>query len=217
MAAQLTEGETYLVKATTTNMSTKAGVPVAATLAVNITAVVDSQTILDNSDAYEFAAGQTHTFEFPMAVPVGAGGKAGMVVAEVLDPDGNRLAYGSLDISVAAVGPPSGEILELKWKEYGVADVWHSISESMPRETSIVHRFKVKNTGNVAALFKVGYYHSNYGAGWRYSSSVAVSPGEEAYIEWTLWAGFPGTYTTTWHLFGDETDVDSMTVTTRIV
>ncbi|MBA7560641.1 hypothetical protein ES708_02270 [subsurface metagenome] len=105
MAVELIEGEIYTVKATTTNMSTKAGVPVAATLAVNITAVVDSQTILDNSAVYGFAAGETQTFEFTMAVPMGAGGKAGAVVAEVLDPSGNKLADGSLDIDIAAVGP----------------------------------------------------------------------------------------------------------------
>lgn len=105
MAAELTEGTTYVVKATTTNFSTKAGVPVAAVLTVNIAAVVDSQTILDDSEVYEFAAEETHTFEFTMGVPIGAGGKAGVVVAEVLDPSGNKLAEGSLDISIAPLGP----------------------------------------------------------------------------------------------------------------
>ncbi len=105
MTVELIEGEIYTVKATTTNMSTKAGVPVAAMLTVNIAAVVDSLTILDDSAVYGFAAGQTQTFEFTMAVPIGAGGKAGAVVADVLDPDGNKLADGSLDIDIAAVGP----------------------------------------------------------------------------------------------------------------
>ncbi|GAI62284.1 unnamed protein product, partial [marine sediment metagenome] len=85
------------------NMSTKAGVPVAAVLTVNIAAVVDSQTILEDSEVYGFAAGETHTFEFSMTVPVGTGGKAGAVVAEVVDPSGNKLADGSLDVVVAVV------------------------------------------------------------------------------------------------------------------
>lgn len=103
MTAELTEGSTYLVKATTTNMSTKAGVPVAATLTVNIAAVVNSQIIMEDSEVYGFAADETHTFEFSMAVPMGTGGKAGAVVAEVLDPNGKKLADGSLDV---VIGPP---------------------------------------------------------------------------------------------------------------
>lgn len=104
MAAELTEGSTYVIKATTTNMSTKAGVPVAATLTVNIAAVVDSQTILQGSEVYGFAAEETHAFEFPMAVPMGTGDKAGAVMAEVLDPSGNKLTDGSLDVVIVPVG-----------------------------------------------------------------------------------------------------------------
>ena len=106
MPAELTEGSTYLIRATTINMSTKAGVPVAATLTVNIAAVVNSQGIMEDSEVYGFAADETHTFEFSMAVPMGTGGKAGAVVAEVLDPNGNKLADGSLDIVIAAPAPP---------------------------------------------------------------------------------------------------------------
>jgi len=100
MADELTEGKTYTVKATTTNMSTRAGVPVAATLNVNIVAVVNSETILEDSEVYEFAAEQTHTFEFLMTVPLGTGGKAGAVVAEVLDPNENKLDDGRLDVVI---------------------------------------------------------------------------------------------------------------------
>jgi len=106
MAAELTEGSTYLVKATTTNMSTKAGVPVAAPLTINIAAAVNSQVIMEDSEVYGFAADETHTFEFSMAVPMGTGGKAGAVMAEVLDPNGNKLADGSLDVVIAPVTEP---------------------------------------------------------------------------------------------------------------
>jgi len=86
-------------------MSTKAGVPVAAPLTVNIAAMVNSQVIMEDSEVYGFAADETHTFEFSMTVPVGTGGKAGAVVAEVLDPNGNKLADGSLDVAIAPLIP----------------------------------------------------------------------------------------------------------------
>lgn len=105
MPAELTEGEIYTVKATATNMSTKAGVPAAAVLTINIAAVVNSETLLEDSATYEFAAGEIHTFEFPLCVPLGAGGKAGAVAAVVLDPSGNKLADGNLDIVIVAAGP----------------------------------------------------------------------------------------------------------------
>ena len=110
MSVELTEGETYLVKVTTTNMSTKAGAPVAATLTIDVAGAVDSQTILDDSVVYEFAAGETHTFEFPMAVPIGTGGQAGAVVADVFDPNGYKLADGSLAIVIASLAPGLGII-----------------------------------------------------------------------------------------------------------
>jgi len=104
MAAELTEGETYTVRATITNLSTKAGAPVAAVLTVNIAGVVDSQTILDDSAVYGFAASEVHAFDFTLSVPIGTGGKTGAIVAEVLDPNGNKLADGSLDVIIAPVG-----------------------------------------------------------------------------------------------------------------
>ncbi len=209
MVAELTEGETYTVRATITNMSTKAGAPVAAVLTINVAGVVDSQTILDDSAVYGFAAGQTHTFEFPMAVPIGAGGKTGAIVAEVLDPNGNKLADDSLDISIAALGPPSGEILEIEWKRYTGTDVWHPISSPMPEGRTITHRFGIRNTGAMVASFKIGFYlYSD----WHYSEPVDISPGE-GYIEWTFGSGKVEVITVTFHLFADDIEVDSKTVT----
>lgn len=112
--------------------------------------------------------------------------------------------------------PPSGEILELKWKRYSDTDVWHSASDPMPEYTDIIHRFKVRNTGNATTLFRIGHYVTGYGEGWYYSDPVDINPGEEGYIEWVLWAGEAGTYTTTWYLFGDDIEVDSMTITTMV-
>ena len=231
MTVELIEGEIYTVKATTTNMSTKAGVPVAATLAVNITAVVDSQTILDNSAVYGFAAGETQTFEFTMAVPMGAGGKAGAVAADVLDPDGNKLADGSLDISIAAVGPPSGEILEITWKRYYGTDVWHPISAPIPEKTEVYHRWRVKNTGSGAFYFNIGQYKTGYGEGWYYTNHpIQLGPNEEGYVEDVFSSGYAKPpFSFTWYLFGNDVPLtgyqgkeyreycDSMTVTIRVV
>lgn len=218
MPAELSEGETYTVKATTTNMSTKAGVPVAATLTINIAAVVNSQAILEDTKVYGFAAEETHTFEFPMAVPMGAGNKAGAIYAEVLDPNGNKLADGSLDISIAAIGPPSGKILEITWKRWEEVDTWHSISKPMPEMTDITYRFRVKNTGSVTTSFRAAHYVTDYGAGWRYSNPVDINPSEEGYIDWTLWSGKARpAFNFTWYLFADDIQVDSMMVRVRVV
>ena len=112
--------------------------------------------------------------------------------------------------------PPSGEILEITWKRCTGADVWYSASNPMPEYTDIIHRFKVRNTGDTTTSFKVGYYRTDYGAGWYYSKPIDIKPGEEGYIEWVFWTGEAGTYTTTWYLFGDDIEVDSMTVTTIV-
>ncbi|GAI14325.1 unnamed protein product, partial [marine sediment metagenome] len=95
---------------TTTNMSTKAGVPVAATLTINIAMRVNSQVIMEDSKVYGFAAGETHTFEFPVTVPMETGGKSGAAVAEVFDPNGYKIANGSLDIVIASIAPALGMI-----------------------------------------------------------------------------------------------------------
>jgi len=120
-----------------------------------------------------------------------------------------------LNIQLTPIAPPSGEILEIIWKRCTGADVWHSASDPMPEYTDIIHRFRVRNTGNTTS-FKVGYYRTDYGAGWYYSDPVNINPGEEGYIEWVFWTGEVGTYTTTWYLFGDDIEVDSMTVTTIV-
>ena len=117
----------------------------------------------------------------------------------------------------AISAPPSGEILEVTWKRWKGVDEWHPFSDPMPSYTDIIHRFKIGNTGKAITSFKVGYYRTNYGAGWRYSKPIDIKPGEEGYIEWALGSGRAGTYTTTWYLFGDGIEVDSITVTTIVV
>ena len=159
MPAELTEGSTYLIKATTTNMSTKAGVPVAATLTVNIAAEVNSQIIMEDSKVYGFAAEETHTFEFSMAVPMGTGGKAGAVVAEVLDPNGNKLADGSLDVVIqpVIVVPTflAGTILDIKWRLEG-EETWHSWPMVAPANTVTEIKWTVRNDSDGDATFVAG-------------------------------------------------------------
>lgn len=129
---------------------------------------------------------------------------------------GTLITLAVLTARAAPPTPPRGELLELTWKRYGGNDVWHSASDPMPEYTDIIHRFKVRNTGDTTTSFKVGYYRTDYGAGWYYSDPVDIKPGEEGYIEWVFWTGEVGTYTTTWYLFGDDIEVDSMAITTIV-
>lgn len=138
MPAQLTEGEAYTVKATTKNLSTKAGVPVAASLTIHIAAVVDSQVILEDCVTYGFAAEETHAFDFTLAIPTGTGGKAGAVTAIVYDPNGNEIADGSLDIGVVPVAIAEFIYVSgVRWTRVGYE-----------------HRFEidVQNIGNAAGI-----------------------------------------------------------------
>lgn len=144
-SAELTEGEPYTVLATTKNLSTKAGVPVAATLTIRIAAVVNSQVILDDTEVYSFAAEETHPFGFPMVVPMGAGGKVGAVTAIVYDPNGNKIADGSLNIEVVPIGV--AEFVYVSGIRYYPLDISYCRME-----------IDVQNVGNVAGVCSVKMY-----------------------------------------------------------
>ena len=173
MTAQLAEGGTYTVKATTTNMSFKAGVPVGATLTVKITAVVNSQTILEDLMVYNFAAGETKTFEFPMTIPAGTDGMLGAVVAEALDPDGNKLADGSLDIEIQAV--------TAEWAFTNMR--CHTESSGIGAWRMAVTQATITNIGNSTVTKTVSQYHREYYMGWgawslRKQLEITLAPGQ---------------------------------------
>lgn len=90
---ELTEGESYTVRLTVTNLSTKAGAPWEATLNIGILAGTAYTTLIPFQARNEyFAPGQTRTFDYGMAVPLGSGGESGDIIADVLDPAGIKLA-----------------------------------------------------------------------------------------------------------------------------
>lgn len=110
--------------------------------------------------------------------------------------------------------PPSGEILEIIWRDGGV---WHPISDPMPVGT-LTHRFRIKNTGAAAGVFKVGIYLYSLFVGWYWSFSPGfnIEPGE-GNVDWNIWTGMPGTTTVTFHLFANDVEVDSVTVTITVI
>jgi hypothetical protein len=112
---------------------------------------------------------------------------------------------------------PSGEILEITWREVG-SDVWYPISEPIPAPQKEYYLgFRAKNTGRTAT-FKVGIYIYDAFAGWHWmkSPSFDIEAGDERLIEWPLWFGRSGSESVTFHLFSDDNEVDSITVTLTV-
>lgn len=106
-SAEITEGVPYLVRLTVTNQSTKAGIPVEATLGVGVSSVADSTILIPEQVAGEyFAAGETRTFDYDMVAPPGSGGQSGVITAWVKDPAGRVIAQATEDVIILAVIVP---------------------------------------------------------------------------------------------------------------
>ena len=100
----LTEGESYTVRVTVTNTSTKAGIPWEADLDVGVMATTTYHTLISATrDTYHFAAGQALALDYPMAVPLGSGEETGSVWARVFDPAGAVLAEADEPITIETV------------------------------------------------------------------------------------------------------------------
>jgi hypothetical protein len=99
MVSTVNAGQNVSAKVHVVNQSKQLGQAVAAQLSVSLAAVVGSSPIYSNTQDYSFAAGEAHDFVFPFSIPGDASG-AGSVVALLLDPNGNQLGMGSLDIQV---------------------------------------------------------------------------------------------------------------------
>lgn len=101
---ELEEGESYTVRLTITNLSTKAGVPWDATLDVVIQAATAYTALIPVSSSSEyFAAGQTKAFNYPMNIPLGTGGETGQITALVKDPMGVELARAAESIDIITI------------------------------------------------------------------------------------------------------------------
>lgn len=111
--------------------------------------------------------------------------------------------------------PPSGEILEITWRQDAV---WHTFDDPL-HGGNATYRFRIRNTGGTRATFKVAYmYYPRIGTPYLvYSkSSVTIEPGKEGNLDW------PGLYhvetvTVPFHLFANDTEVDSMTITATVI
>ena len=78
-----------------------------------------------------------------------------------------------------------------------------------PANAAILTSWKVENTGNVAAEFRVEFMGQ--------SGSVSLNPAESGDIEIAVSTGGPGSYTHTVNLYANETLVDSFTISLTTV
>lgn len=111
---------------------------------------------------------------------------------------------------------PDGEIIESYWR-LTKETITHPWSDPIPYHADYYGCFKIRNTGNIATSFRMAYYipaGEHGGPAFYYSKAITLNPNQEGLIEWVFWAGAaPGAYTLTWYLFGDDTQVDSITIT----
>ena len=112
--AHLTEGETYTMVVTVTNMSAKAGTPWEATLTIDVAAAVGSSNIMTPSVADEFfTANQTRSFSYTLVVPMGYGGLSGNAAAIVKDPDGVTLDSATEPLTIEEIPIDYGAGIEI--------------------------------------------------------------------------------------------------------
>jgi len=129
-------------------------------------------------EVYGFAADETHTFEFSMAVPMGTGGKTGAVVAEVLDPNGNKLVDGSLDVVIAAPALPEfAYVSDIKRGYYSASHDYFTVD--------------VQNVSDVAGTCTLEFWTKH-----KYDRNGPVSTEWELYttVSHTLQPGEIGTF-----------------------
>jgi len=108
--ATVVEGESYSVRLTVTNRSTKAGIPVGAPLEIVISAATAWTTLIPVTPSTEaFAAGETRSFDYAMGVPLGSGGEFGQIIGLVRDPTGIEVARAAEDLNIVEVAPPPEE------------------------------------------------------------------------------------------------------------
>lgn len=101
--ATVDEGETYTVRLTITNQSTKAGAPVGVTMGVGINAGTEFTVLIPIQISSEyFSPSETRTFNYTMPVPAGSGGEAGLITAWVEKPDGSVIVSASEDVIIKA-------------------------------------------------------------------------------------------------------------------
>jgi len=106
--ASLNEGETYTVKITVTNMTTRGGLPWEAALTTNIHAWVTDgfatvTLIVKHDNVDTFAGGQAIPYNYLIFHEIGTGGMNGGIFVTVYDPFGNVLKQVNEDLIIIAL------------------------------------------------------------------------------------------------------------------
>jgi len=105
--ATVLEGESYPVRVTVTNRSTRAGEPCETDLAVEIEGSTYYTTLIPTQRIAEhFDAGQAKAFTYSMNVPMGSGGETGSIRTRVFAPDGSLIAAAEEPITIQEVVAP---------------------------------------------------------------------------------------------------------------
>ena len=102
-AFSLLEGETYTVKVTVNNRTTRGGAAYRADLTLSVSAGTSNHVLIaQQSQTGHFAAGESLSFGYTMAVPQGSVGESGTITATVFAPTGGQLASQARDFTIAA-------------------------------------------------------------------------------------------------------------------
>lgn len=114
MSYQLMIGETYTIKVTVTNQTTRGGQPWEADLTVGIAASVSDgfatiELIPSAETTSHFAPASSLPFTFPMSVPSTAAGMTGGISVGVRDPFGKLLDSENVEVIIAECVPGSSK------------------------------------------------------------------------------------------------------------
>lgn len=106
--ASLNEGETYSVKITVTNQTTRGGLPWEAELTTNIHAWVTDgfatpNLIVQHDKVDIFAGDQAIPYNYIIFPEIGTGGMTGGIFVKVYDPFGNMLTQVNEDLIIIAL------------------------------------------------------------------------------------------------------------------
>ena len=106
--ASLDEGETYTVKVTVTNTTTRGGEPWEADLTTNIHAWVTDgfatvNLIVQHDKVNTFAGSQVIPYNYVIYPEIGTGGMTGGIFVKVYDPFGNMLVQVNEDLIIIAL------------------------------------------------------------------------------------------------------------------
>jgi len=170
----ITEGKSYVVRVTVTNQSTKAGVPVEATLGIVFVSATAYEIIAPRQEKQEsFAPGETKTLDFPMDIPTGLTGREGVIYVEVTDPTDIVIASDTKDLIIEA--PPIGDYFVscevpaqvALWEEfYASQKVFLTAREGLLFEFELLIGNKVIQLKQIFPVSSDGFYEAGGYAPW---------------------------------------------------